>query len=500
MPGDPQGFCILHSEDKGKDPEAFKKAVQARLDQEESKSHDFSGVFFPGPFDPKAFFGSREFNKSVTFFEAIFVDRAIFIAATFAEGADFVSAKFKKGADFSGATFKEMAAFFESTFTQPASFRKATFTGKAIFSKATFTERAKAHFIEATFMEEADFSGANFKGTAIFQGANFNKVSFSWAKFYKDVSFYESIFKKEASFLGVTFNERAYFDEAVIEGRVVFRRLNPPQEGEPPPSVFQGEFRYLQFRAGGVLRFQDLSLPYCKFEDSDLRQVQFHHVQWHPYRSRQAIYDEVLLRQDEKEHPWFWTWFWTWVSCHLPMRFFALESGIQLPQYLKEEFPPPDPPWGDYYGAVERLYRYLKINYEKENDYKNAGDFHYGEMEMHRRASKWRWFPFYWYNLYWFLSGYGERPSRAFGLLIFFLAVLTGLLEWAGLEILDPKHSNGFWDPFFYLLQKVTLQRPTWAEPVGFGGKLVAGFSVLLIPGQAALFLLALRNRLGRRR
>jgi hypothetical protein len=36
--------------------------------------------------------------------------------------------------------------------------------------------------------------------------------------------------------------------------------------------------------------------------------------------------------------------------------------------------------------------------------------------------------------------------------------------------------------------------------PLGFGGKLLAGLSVLLIPGQAALFLLALRNRLGRRR
>ena len=98
------------------------------------------------------------------------------------------------------------------------------------------------------------------------------------------------------------------------------------------------------------------------------------------------------------------------------------------------------------------------------------------------------------------MSGYGERPSRAFGWLVIFLAVLTGLLAWAGLEILDPKHSAGFGNPFFYLLQKVTLQRPTWAEPMGFGGKLVAGLSVLLIPGQAALFLLALRNRLGRRR
>ena len=38
--------------------------------------------------------------------------------------------------------------------------------------------------------------------------------------------------------------------------------------------------------------------------------------------------------------------------------------------------------------------------------------------------------------------------------------------------------------------------RPT----LNFWGKLGAGFSVFLIPGQAALFLLALRNRLGRRR
>jgi hypothetical protein len=67
-------------------------------------------------------------------------------------------------------------------------------------------------------------------------------------------------------------------------------------------------------------------------------------------------------------------------------------------------------------------------------------------------------------------------------------------------QILRPKHLPVFRDSFFYLVQKATLQRPTWAEPVGFWGKLVAGFSVLLIPGQAALFLLALRNPLGRRR
>ena len=36
------------------------------------------------------------------------------------------------------------------------------------------------------------------------------------------------------------------------------------------------------------------------------------------------------------------------------------------------------------------LYRYLKLNYEKEGDLKQAGDFHYGEMEMHRKSNFWR--------------------------------------------------------------------------------------------------------------
>ncbi len=325
------------------------------------------------------------------------------------------------------------------------------------------------------------------------------------ASFLKNANFYQASFKRQADFRGAIFAEGAEFTEAIfanfsdfylatISGLVFFKSVN--YKGP----AFKGDFGELKFEISGALSFHDLSLAHVRFKGTDLRRAEFHHVQWHPYRGRQAILDEVLLRQAEKKGPWFWPWFWIWVSCHISLRFFVLESGIQFPQYLSEEFPPPDPPRGDSYGEVERLYRDLQENYEKARDYKKMGDFHYGEMEMHRRASKWRWFPFYWYNLYWALSGYGERPSRAFGLLIFFLAVLTGLLAWAGLEILDPKHSPAFGDSFFYLLQKVTLQRPTWAEPVGFWGKLVAGFSVLLIPGQAALFLLALRNRLGRRR
>jgi hypothetical protein len=354
----------------------------------------------------------------------------------------FFPGRFAPREFFGTAEFNKPVYFFGSTITRGADFFDAAFTKRAIFSKATFN--GEAIFSRATFADEAIFSGATFKKGAI-------------------------------------------FSEVTIQGLIVFQNINPPLEHEPKPA-FRGRFNNLRFHDRGVLRFQDVNLAQCTFTGTDLRRVEFHHVTWGSLGGRQVIYDEVKLREDEKKDPWFRKWFRSQV---LP--WLAFQAPYE---------PPPETPRGDKYGEVERLCRHLKINYLTEQDYKNAGDFHYGEMEMHRRASKWRWFPFYWYNFYRFLSGYGERPSWALGLLSLLLLGMAGLICWLGIEVGKPPHTYmaGFGDSFIYLLQKATLQRPTWAEPVGLGGKLVAAFSVLIIPGQAALFLLALRNRLGRRR
>lgn len=493
LEGDADDYCILHSRNKDKDETVFREAVRARWEREDSAYHDFRRVWF------SIDFGAQKITKSIDFSGANFNSKAIFAEATFTERVDFTDATFKGEAIFFEATFSRKANFVSATFSDEANFVRATFT-ETVFSKATFEKGANfygatfkgadfsganfemlAHFYEATFKVWAIFSGANFKVVASFSKATFEEgASFSGANFEKGASFSGATFKVWASFLGATFEKGADFIRATFEGwadfwgakiagLLLFWDINPRMEGEPQPP-WMGVFNELKFQDQGLLRFQDLSLAHVHFTGTDLRLPQFHHVSWHAYRGRQAIYDEILLRQEEKNIPWFQNW----LLCHVP-------------------------PWGDKYGEAERLYRNLKMNYEESGDFKNAGDFHYGEMEMHRRASKWRWFPFYWYNLYWALSGYGERPTRALSWLAIFLAVLTGLLAWAGLQIIDHKYSATFGNSFFYLLQKVTLQRPTWAEPVGFGGKLIAGFSVLLIPGQAALFLLALRNRLGRR-
>jgi uncharacterized protein YjbI with pentapeptide repeats len=451
---DTDGLCILHSHLKVKDQQSFEAALRARI-QQEVEFYDFRYVFFPGRFILAEILESRTFATLA----------ANFFGATFTEMADFSEATFTAEADFSWATFTEGADFSKSTFTEMPNFFKAGFMEYIDFSQATFT--AGAHFFCAGFKGITDFEGVTFTEIVDFSGASF---------------------MENAYFSGVTFTARTDFSYATIGGQVIFREINPKKEDEPPAPPFEAEFRYLKFEEKGRLRFQDVSLSHCTFTGTDLRRPEFYHVTWGALGGRQIVYDEVKLRAAEKEKPWFLEWFRSqllpWLAFHAPYE------------------PSPETPWGDRYGEVERLYRYLKINYETEQDYKNAGDFHYGEMEMHRRASKWRWFPFYWYNLYRFLSGFGERPSWALGWLAVFLVGMAGVVWGLGLEVGKPPHTYmaGFGDSFIYLLQKATLQRPNWADPVDFGGKLVAGLSVLLIPGQAALFLLALRNRLGRRR
>ena len=150
----------------------------------------------------------------------------------------------------------------------------------------------------------------------------------------------------------------------------------------------------------------------------------------------------------------------------------------------------------DSYAWVEELYRQLKLNYEKEGDLKNAGDFHYGEMEMHRRAHPTQ----LWYQLYWALSGYGERPLRSLLVLWGFFLTLAGLFFLLEPNVSGGQSWEGFGNALLYVFQQGTLQRPSLPDNQTFLSKVLASLIPVLIPGQVALFFLALRNRLGRRR
>ena len=444
IPDDHEGLCLLHSRQLNKDKEnVFTNLIEAKLKEQD---FDFRGVFFPGN---TRFFIESEFTKESDFSQAAFAGKA-----------DFHDSIFKEKVSFYGATFSEDTNFYNIEFEKHVDFSRVRFVKETDFTDAIFKEGAL--FYKASFLGETEFNGVIFHGNSDFFRATFSgNIFFGIATIKKFIN----------------------FDEAIIENQLLLDRINWEKKLKIE-IAFDASFDNISFTKNGIIRFRDISLSRATFKGTDLRRCWFFNVDWNQVKGRNVIFEELSLNEKEK------IWGSYRLKCNIK-RNCSQESNSKNKSECPEK---------SDYARVEECYRYLKLSYEKAGDFKWAGDFHYGEMEMYRRASKWRWFPFYWYNLYWTLSGYGERPSRALGWLAAFLAIFASLLSWAGLEIMDPKHMAAFGDSFFYLLQKVTLQRPTWAEPAGFWGKLTAGLSVLLIPGQAALFLLALRNRLGRRR
>jgi hypothetical protein len=336
---------------------------------------------------------------------------------------------------------------------QDFDFRGVFFPGSVSFAQRKFTDPVSfqsAHFARWADFHEAEFSAAaDFSQVTFAQAANFAK-----AKFNNPVNFRRAEIHGEADF-----RETAFADEGL------FQQINASSQAS-----FSAFFQKIHFEANGRLHFQDLSLDQVSFLGSDMRRLAFHNVRWPVLHGRQIVFDELLLQ--EKSKPGFL-------------------SLASQPEYgLRYE---------DVCAGLEKLYRYLKLNYEQEGDLKQASDFHYGEMEMHRRANPWRRrFPLSWYNLYWALSGYGERPLRALGWLLGLLSGMGLLMSSMGLETVSGERV-AFGSSLIFLLEQATLLRPTWAAPATTGAHVVSAVSRIMIPAQAALFILALRNRLGRR-
>ena len=431
--GDPEGLCFLHSRQANKDQNGrFREAIKEKLDHED---FDFSGIYFPGETN---IFKGYTFNQDVDFFRAIFSGRADFKGTTFSGGAYFSRVKFSGDAVFTGTTFSRGTYFLG-----------AAFIGKAFFSQATFS--GIANFPEATFSKGVFFYGATFSGEALFILA-----TFSGNVCFKGTTFSQYVFFQHANFL-----QLADFSRTRIKNQLVLDNINSSLPGEPK-GYFRSDFSEIRFSDEGRLRFQDLSLAYANFTDTDLLQCRFNNVDWHRLRGRQAIYDEVLL-------------------------------------YEKAKGPKGKKPYTEQYARAEESYRYLKLNYESAGDFKKAGDFHYGEMEMHRKAIPWRrWVSLY--SAYWVLSGYGERPLRGFIWLLLLIPAWAGLVWGLGIDQAGSQNPVTYLDTLLFIFDKATLQRPPWPAGITWLGKFLSSLSVLLLPGQAALFILALRNRLGRRR
>jgi uncharacterized protein YjbI with pentapeptide repeats len=168
-------------------------------------------------------------------------------------------------------------------------------------------------------------------------------------------------------------------------------------------------------------------------------------------------------------------------------------------------------PSPDELKNLKDQYTQLKVNLEKQGHYRESGDFHYGEQEIHReilRKEGWRCNLFKRFLTWSYsgLSGYGERPLNAvcwfFGLFFLFSTVLSlghSHFAFPPGKIYEIANRGGS-----RLLQSMMhlitpgIWKDIWKEELAISNMLYLGllviFQILLLGVQLPLLVLAVRR------
>lgn len=451
----------MHSGDPNKSQDQFNEEVRAILAS--SSNHH----------RPKDLFDFCEFALLT----------ADYRKATFAKKANFSGATFTRTADFSIATFTERAIFGDARFIRNAEFGGATFTGDASFDRATFG--SATNFGEATFTKVAYFYGANFSEAASFDNATFTEeAKFSQVTFTKAANFRRTSFILAASFHEVTFCDEAFFDDAAFGSS-----KSDLTTGAETSTI--ADFRDVRFLKPELVRFLRTNVSAteglrARFANCHVEGVQFDAVRWHRYDGRMVLQDELDITGQMEGAP--------------------------------------------SYEETAITYRRLIINFEKARAYDLAEDCTIGEFEMRRRdPSRFifikRLGPLYgrflWFmrwvgedlsvvGIYRLASIYGTSYHRA--LAVLGLLLLGFALAFATIIGIHPSPLNpgaistcaqsssvgALCSGLLHALEVATLQREVLYKPDSSLGRTVEIFEQVLIAGQAALLLFALRRRFRR--
>jgi len=401
--------------------------------------------------------------------------------------ADFTRFVFPS-CNYSGRTFKARCIFWHATFTQAADFGGATFTQDADFHWATFTR--EANFGRATFEQAADFGYATFTQAAYFRVATFTgHAHFVWATFSEAAEFGHATFTQDAVFIGATFTEAADFRLAVFKQGAQFRETKFREDERPKPGPIFGE---AMFEKPEAVVFYKTYLGQALFHNCDVSKLTFSDVRW---RRRKNGKWKVLEE----------------------------EPGLDLRIPWALDLRPPEKSADERnYTLIAELYQQLKKNYDAKCDYRTAGDFHYGEMEMKRLSSPRRNKLLRWLhrNLglvawYKYASEYGENYVLPALWLLVVLLAFAMIYPLAGL---DPVRSVGqatalhserrtsqvglveaYSGPNVMTTVGVAFfQRDLEYRPAYPWGRALSWLQLLLTYTLVALFLLALRRQFRR--
>ncbi len=455
------GRCVLHapkltleeklqlSPSERKDEEAFEKQFIDELKKETGRAEEKRNICWDGYHFPTIQWNQPPWSQ-------LFTNGGLYSGLMV----------FHQPTNFSGVRFGTRPLFHTAIFRDKVTFGAAHFDNGVIFEKAVFQKTVDLGaeyssvclFTHVSFLEEAEFNGATVKG--------------------------------EMSFFDVQFKGDARFDNARISGRLTFH-------GSDDTSVFFSNLSMCStlVHPQSEVTFKHVSLESASFLRTNVEGFNFMDIQWLRTGARSIWrFNRRRMLRDE---------------CRL-----TDEDGTS-----------------DVHEAVADNYRQLVRACEGRRDYEAAEDFHVGEMEVHRLRRR------LWFNkvvlrrlagrcnafsVYRTLSCYGCSYWQAVFVFCVFLIVfsavfmLTGLIPTqAGVLLglspikyqlsLHPEqwpHMAEVAKDFFWATQNtllfVLLQRNRPFTAGGLVGQLLESASGVVLAGQIALVLLAIRRRFRR--
>ncbi|MFI8192001.1 pentapeptide repeat-containing protein [Streptomyces sp. NPDC085946] len=384
------------------------------------------------------------------FSEASFSGTAWFKQASFSGGARFDEASFSGPAEFDGASFSGTAEFSGTSFSDQAGFDEASFSSIARFDEASFSSTAQ--FSWASFSSTAQFGGAHFEGAShlgplvcdervILDGAVFQQpVTVEIAA--RQVSCARTRWVSTAT-LQLRYAELDLRDAIFEYPVLVAARPTPfPLPAGIPASahagllLFEAELSGLEpgvrlSTIGGVdaahLALHDIDLSRCRFAGA-VHLDQLRVDGWCAFATTPTGWSRRL--------PWRWSrrttlteeHHWRVRAARRPDRATAL--GWAGPQQDAPDLKP---------AAVAALYRQLRKSLEDGKNEPDAADFYYGECEMRRHDTARPRGERALLTVYWALSGYGLRATRALAWLGAAMAVTVAVMMLWGLPVDDPE-------------------------------------------------------------
>ena len=406
-----------------------------------------------------------------------------FSGVWFSSAANFEGYRFEKDVNFDQCIFESDASFYKSIFEGAVSFSNVHFKSQLIFSGVTV--KSLANFSGSTFEEFVDlsanefllgasFSGCIFSGPAEFASNEFARdTDFSGVNFSEWAEFNHSEFKDDASFIGTAFSKLADFTNTTFDGDLSFAL-----------AVFADEVRFGKPGGGREVFGDKAKLSFENARIDDPQRFSFHSVRLKP-----GWFFNVDCRKiDFTNVAWF-------------------KIGID------ENYEP----FGQAHKLMRITYRQLAVNAEENHRYREASDFRYLAMDVHRfertKPGQFQWHKIAVWELtwwYWLASGYGERAFRAFIVLLGIWLLFALSFTQVGFVVSDKNSMNNsdvtpskyeasgrpldFPRAVTYTAGVMTLQKPEPRPQTNTAHAFVL-LATVLGPLQAALLALAIRRK-----